>query len=169
MNFDHDPSLHISVIFVLTFFKWNTLYEKHCIKQTFSDEDFTLVGNGLCRGKDWQIEGLWPKDEGIETFDRCALECKKDQACTAFDVSPSEKKDFFQCHHFGHDKVTATNSVSLRGKCYKMKGRKAIRNARPKVAFEKGSKNYKLLGKLSKEIIITKERSRGCIQHSVEI
>ena len=75
----------------------------------FLDEDFDLVGNGLCRGKEWQIEGLWPKDEGVETFDRCNLECKKDQACTAFDVSPSEQKGLYRCHHFGHDKVTATN------------------------------------------------------------
>ena len=110
------------------------------------DEDFDLVGNGLCRGKEWQIEGLWPKDEGVETFDRCNLECKKDQACTAFDVSPSEQKGLYRCHHFGHDKVTATNSVSLRGKCYRMKGRKAIRNAKPKQTFEKDAKNYKLLG-----------------------
>ena len=104
------------------------------------------MGNGLCRGKEWQIEGLWPKDEGVETFDRCNLECKKDQACTAFDVSPSEQKGLYRCHHFGHDKVTATNSVSLRGKCYRMKGRKAIRNAKPKQTFEKDAKNYKLLG-----------------------
>ena len=38
------------------------------------------------------------------------------------------------------------NSVSLRGKCYRMKGRKAIRNAKPKQTFEKDAKNYKLLG-----------------------
>ena len=82
------------------------------------------------------LSGLWPKDEGVESFHRCALECKKDLACTAFDVSPSDKKDLFQCYHFGHDKVAATNSVSLRGRCYKMKGRKAIRNARPKATFD---------------------------------
>ena len=95
-------------------------YVKHTISIFLSkkcvDEDFSLVGNGLCRGKEWQIEGLWPKDEGIETFDRCALECEKDQACTAFDVSPCEKKGLFRCHHFGHDKVTATNSIRY-GSC----------------------------------------------------
>ena len=42
-------------------------------------------------------------------------------------------------------KVTATNSLSLRGKCYRMKGRKAIRNARPKAVFD--TEGYKLLGK----------------------
>ena len=120
-------------------------------KLTSKDEDFNLVGKGLCRGKDWAIEGLWPKEEGVETFERCALECKKDLACTAFDVSPSDKRDLYQCHHFGHDKVTATDSVSLRGRCYKMKGRKAIRNARPKATFD-GPKdgqegNRKFLGK----------------------
>ena len=52
-------------------------------KLTTKDEDFIMVGKGLCRGKDWQIEGLWPKDEGVESFERCALECKKDVACTA--------------------------------------------------------------------------------------
>ena len=46
--------------------------------------------------------------------------------------------------HFGHDKVTVTNSVSLKGRCYKMKGRKAIRNARPKATFEK--EGHKFLG-----------------------
>ena len=59
--------------------------------------------------------------------------------------------DRFQCYHFGHDKVTATNSVSLRGRCYKMKGRKAIRNARPKATFDgpqDGQEGgHKLLGK----------------------
>ena len=61
-------------------------------KLTTKDEDFIMVGKGLCRGKDWQIEGLWPKDEGVESFERCALECKKDVACTAFDVGLSDKK-----------------------------------------------------------------------------
>ena len=84
-------------------------YTISVLSPIFLDEDFDLVGNGLCRGKEWQIEGLWPKDEGVETFDRCNLECKKDQACTAFDVSPSEQKGLYRCHHFGHDKVTATN------------------------------------------------------------
>ena len=104
--------------------------------------------------------GLWPKDEGVESFHRCALECKKDLACTAFDVSPSDKKDLFQCYHFGHDKVTATNSVSLRGRCYKMKGRKAIRNARPKATFDgpqDGQQGgHKLLGEGNCKIISDK-------------
>ena len=113
--------------------------------QYSADSAFVLVGKGLCRGKEWSIEGLWPKDEGVETFDRCALQCQKDEACTAFDVAPSDKKGKFRCHHFGHDKVTATNSVSLRGRCYKMKGRKAIRNARPKATFDK--EGFKLVGK----------------------
>ena len=106
------------------------------------------------------LSGLWPKDEGVESFHRCALECKKDLACTAFDVSPSDKKDLFQCYHFGHDKVTATNSVSLRGRCYKMKGRKAIRNARPKATFDgpqDGQQGgHKLLGEGNYKIISDK-------------
>ena len=96
----------------------------------------------------------------MESFHRCALECKKDLACTAFDVSPSDKKDLFQCYHFGHDKVTATNTVSLRGRCYKMKGRKAIRNARPKATFDgpqDGQQGgHKLLGEGNYKIISDK-------------
>ena len=93
----------------IIFTKKGIEYTISVLSPIFLDEDFDLVGNGLCRGKEWQIEGLWPKDEGVETFDRCNLECKKDQACTAFDVSPSEQKGLYRCHHFGHDKVTATN------------------------------------------------------------
>ena len=110
-----------------------------------TDEDFDLVGHGLCRGKGWQRGGVWPKDEGQETFDRCALQCKKDKACTAFDVSPSEFKGKFRCLNYGHDKVKSTDTVSLPGRCYKMKGRKAMRNVKPKATFDK--EGHKFLGK----------------------
>ena len=84
------------------------------------------MGKGLCRGENWQDGKVWPKNEGKETFDECLQSCTKDLACTAFDVAPIENSLKFQCTLFGHEDIKPANSVSLKGRCIKMIGRKAL-------------------------------------------
>ena len=88
---------------------------------------FFNLGRGLCRGDNWQdIHGVWPKDEGKETFEECLKACTDDMGCTAFDVAPIINSLKFRCTLYGHDEIRRTNSVSLKGRCIRMVDRKAL-------------------------------------------
>ena len=90
-------------------------------------EGFKNLGKGLCRGPNWQDERkIWPKDEGKETFEECLKECKKDQGCTAFDLSPVPNTLKLQCMLFGHQDVRVATATSLQGRCIRMTGRSAL-------------------------------------------
>ncbi len=98
-------------------------------KATFdkSSEKYRILGRGMCRGPEWQT-GPWPKIGGLRSVDECYERCKKDEGCTAFEISPSEskKKGKFNCILFGHDDVDVADGFSLRDrKCYRMPNRVA--------------------------------------------
>ena len=90
-------------------------------------DKFFNLGRGLCRGDNWQDDhGVWPKDEGKETFEECLKACTDDVGCTAFDVAPIINSLKFKCTLYGHDDIRRTNSVSLKGRCIRMVDRKAL-------------------------------------------
>jgi len=66
------------------------------------DAKFDLMGEGACRGLDWQ-DRHWPKPKGPQTVQDCANLCKKKKGCSSFDLSlPESEKGLLQCHLFHH-------------------------------------------------------------------
>ncbi len=79
-------------------------------------EGFQQVGEGLCRGPNWQRIG-WPKDMGLRGIGDCFKACQESKGCTAFDLVPTKGSSTkTECLLYGHkDIVPASN---LDGHCY---------------------------------------------------
>ena len=79
--------------------------------------------------------------QGIETFEECFKECQKVDACTGFDLTPTEVRDRFRCYLFGHNEIIPATSTSfLASNCYKMAGRQTIPGAKAPVPKKKSAK-----------------------------
>ena len=86
----------------------------------------------------------WLSFSGIETFDECFKECEKVEACTGFDLTPTEVRDKFRCYLFGHEEIIpATATTFLASNCYKMAGRHAIPGAHAPMPKKKATKAKK--------------------------
>jgi hypothetical protein len=66
------------------------------------DAKFDHLGDGMCRGQNWQ-GGKWPLVKGHQGLQDCANLCKKRHGCVAFDLSPpADEKNRELCHLYGH-------------------------------------------------------------------
>ena len=79
---------------------------------------FKNLGEGLCRGEDWQI-GDWPQDGGFQSVENCGRKCESTPGCNAFDVSNyNARKKNYQCWLHGNKNPEPASAVD--GTCYKM-------------------------------------------------
>ena len=82
-------------------------------------ENTVDLGEGLCRGYNWQDGANWPKDKGRRSPKECHVACKQTSGCTAFDFSqPDKSGKKVNCFLYGHKDVQPASG--LEGKCYKM-------------------------------------------------
>ena len=80
-----------------------------------------LVGEGGCRGDDWDSDN-WPKPiKGDKTADECGSECYKNAKCTGFHLTKASKKKSAEkrsCSLYGHEDYVAVKGLG--GECYQI-------------------------------------------------
>ena len=79
-----------------------------------------LIGNGGCRGENWD-GGDWPKAiKGDKSLDECCQMCMKDAECKGFHLVKSKKPNATKrpCLLFGHQNLVAVKGLG--GECYQV-------------------------------------------------
>merc|ERR1711973_719535 len=103
-----------------------------------------LIGNGGCRGEDWD-SGDWPKAiKGDKSLDDCSHECLVDAKCTGFHLvkarggKQAEASQRRPCFLFGHEDYVAVKALG--GECYQIKRIKGHSEAEGKNPKKKADK-----------------------------
>ncbi len=60
---------------------------------------FTKLGDGTCRGDNWQ-KAPWPLDKGRRSEKECYAACLAAAGCTAFETSKPSQFDILQARNF---------------------------------------------------------------------
>jgi len=82
--------------------------------------DVEFLGKGACRGLGWQ-DGKWPIALGRKTSTECALACKSQTGCTAFDLS-GKSGGKYDCFLLGHKDVLPASALAAN--CFIIRGAK---------------------------------------------